>query len=115
MATKITSEIIELIKKYRIENKLGSGKISQILKVNHKIDVGISTITKELKKLKDQGIKGIDIAPADLAAADEQRIYPKGEKRKIYKQIRKVLPYDRKTNTNLPSNANFKVQLASGS
>ena len=52
MATRITPEIIELIKKYRIENKLGSGKISQILKANHKIDVGISTITKELKKLK---------------------------------------------------------------
>ena len=86
MATKITPEIIELIKKYRIENKLGSGKIAEILKVNHDIDVGRSTITKELKKLKDQGIKGIDIAPADLAAADEQRIYAKGEKRQIYKK-----------------------------
>ena len=115
MATKITPEIIELIKKYRIENKLGSGKISQILKANHKIDVGISTITKELKKLKDQGIKGIDIAPADLAAADEQRIYAKGEKRNIYKKIRPIGNYNRKTNSNLPADAKFKVQLPSGS
>ena len=115
MATRITPEIIELIKKYRIENKLGSGKISQILKANHKIDVGISTITKELKKLKDQGIKGIDIAPADLAAADEQRIYPKGEKRNIYKKIRPIGNYNRKTNSNLPVDAKFKVQLPSGS
>ena len=115
MATRITPEIIELIKKYRIENKLGSGKISQILKANHKIDVGISTITKELKKLKDQGIKGIDIAPADLAAADEQRIYAKGEKRQIYKKIRPIVNYDRKTNSNISANDNFKVQLPSGS
>ena len=115
MATRITPEIIELIKKYRIENKLGSGKISQILKANHKIDVGISTITKELKKLKDQGIKGIDIAPADLAAADEQRIYAKGEKRNIYKKIRPIGNYNRKTNSNLPTDAKFKVQLPSGS
>ena len=115
MATRITPEIIELIKKYRIENKLGSGKISQILKANHKIDVGISTITKELKKLKDQGIKGIDIAPADLAAADEQRIYAKGEKRNIYKKIRPIGNYNRKTNSNLPADAKFKVQLPSGS
>ena len=115
MATRITPEIIELIKKYRIENKLGSGKISQILKANHKIDVGISTITKELKKLKDQGIKGIDIAPADLAAADEQRIYAKGEKRNIYKKIRPIGNYNRKTNSNIPVDAKFKVQLPSGS
>ena len=115
MATRITPEIIELIKKYRIENKLGSGKIAEILKVNHDIDVGISTITKELKKLKDQGIKGIDIAPADLAAADEQRIYAKGEKRQIYKKIRPIVNYDRKTNSNISANDNFKVQLPSGS
>ena len=115
MATRITPEIIELIKKYRIENKLGSGKIAEILKVNHDIDVGRSTITKELKKLKDQGIKGIDIAPADLAAADEQRIYAKGEKRQIYKKIRPIVNYDRKTNSNISANDNFKVQLPSGS
>jgi len=115
MATRITPEIIELIKKYRIENKLGSGKIAEILKVNHDIDVGRSTITKELKKLKNQGIKGIDIAPADLAAADEQRIYAKGEKRQIYKKIRPIVNYDRKTNSNISANDNFKVQLPSGS
>ena len=51
MATQITPEIIELIKKYRIENKLGSGKLSEILKANHNLDVGRSTITKILKKL----------------------------------------------------------------
>ena len=113
--TPITAEIIELIKQYRINDKLGSGKISAAILKDHKLDVGISTITKVLKNLKDQGIKGIDIAPSDLAAAEEQRITPKGEKRNIYKKIRPVVNYDRKTNPNLPVDANFKVQLPSGS
>ena len=113
--TPITAEIIELIKEYRINDKLGSGKISAAILKDHKLDVGISTITKVLKNLKNQGIKGIDIAPSDLAAAEEQRITPKGEKRNIYKKIRPVVNYDRKTNPNLPVDANFKVQLPSGS
>ena len=89
MATKITPEIIELIKKYRIENKLGSGKLSEILKANHDLDVGRSTITKILKKLKDQGVKGIAIPMSELASSVAQRLDPdippaRSGKRKIY-------------------------------
>jgi len=95
MATKITPEIIELIKKYRIENKLGSGKLSEILKANHDLDVGRSTITKILKKLKNQGVKGIAIPTSELASSVAQRLDPdippaRSGKRKIYKLIRPI-------------------------
>jgi hypothetical protein len=119
MATKITPEIIELIKKYRIENKLGSGKLSEILKANHDLDVGRSTITKILKKLKDQGVKGIAIPMSELASSVAQRLDPKipparSGKRKIYKLIRPVRELDLKQNPSIPKNAKFKVQVPTG-
>lgn len=116
MATKITPEIIELIKKYRIENKLGSGKLSEILKANHDLDVGRSTITKILKKLKDQGVKGIAIPMSELASSVAQRLDPdippaSSGKRKIYKLIRPVRELDLKQNPSIPKDAKFKVQV----
>ena len=116
MATKITPEIIELIKKYRIENKLGSGKLSEILKANHDLDVGRSTITKILKKLKDQGVKGIAIPMSELASSVAQRLDPdippaRSGKRKIYKLIRPVRKLDLKQNPSIPKDAKFKVQV----
>ena len=116
MATKITPEIIELIKKYRIENKLGSGKLSEILKANHDLDVGRSTITKILKKLKDQGVKGIAIPMSELASSVAQRLDPdippaRSGKRKIYKLIRPVRELDLKQNPSIPKDAKFKVQV----
>jgi hypothetical protein len=119
MATKITPEIIELIKKYRIENKLGSGKLSEILKANHDLDVGRSTITKILKKLKNQGVKGIAIPTSELASSVAQRLDPdippaRSGKRKIYKLIRPVRELDLKQNPSIPKNAKFKVQVPTG-
>ncbi len=119
MATKITPEIIELIKKYRIENKLGSGKLSEILKANHDLDVGGSTITKILKKLKEQGVKGIAIPMSELASSVAQRLDPdippaRSGKRKIYKLIRPVRELDLKQNPSIPKNAKFKVQVPTG-
>jgi len=116
MATKITPEIIELIKKYRIENKLGSGKLSEILKANHDLDVGRSTITKILKKLKNQGVKGIAIPMSELASSVAQRLDPdippaRSGKRKIYKLIRPVRELDLKQNPSIPKDAKFKVQV----
>ena len=52
--TPITNEIIELVKKYRIEDKMGSGMIADAIQKNHNINVGRSTVTKLLRRLKDQ-------------------------------------------------------------
>jgi hypothetical protein len=118
--TPINEDVIKLVKKYRIEDKMGSGMISDALKKNNNIDVGRSTITKLLKRLKDQGVKGIDIPMSELASSVAQRLDPnippvRGGKRKIYKVVRPVRELDLKQNPTIPKNAKFKVQLPSGS
>ena len=118
--TPITNEIIELVKKYRIEDKMGSGMIADAIQKNDKLNVGRSTVTKILKNLKDQGVKGIDIPMSQLASSVAQRLDPDIEtvrsgKRKIYKVIRPVRDVDFKLNPDLPKNSKFKVQLPSGS
>ena len=117
--TPINEDVIELVKKYRIEDKMGSGMIADAIKKNHNIDVGRSTITKLLKRLKDQGVKGIDIPMSELASSVAQRLDPnippvRGGQRKIYKLIRPVRELDFKQNPNIPKNAKFKVQLPTG-
>ena len=116
----ITNDIIELVKKYRIEDKMGSGKIAEAIQKNNKLNVGRSTVTKILKNLKDQGVKGIDIPTSELASSIAQRLDPdiatvRSGKRKIYKVIRPVRDVDFKLNPDLPKNSKFKVQLPSGS
>ena len=118
--TLINEDVIELVKKYRIEDKMGSGMIADAIKKNHNIDVGRSTVTKLLKRLKDQGVKGIDIPMSELASSVAQRLDPdiptaRSGKRKIYKVIRPVRDVDFKLNPDLPKNSKFKVQLPSGS
>ena len=117
--TPINEDVIELVKKYRIEDKMGSGMIADAIKKNHNIDVGRSTITKLLKRLKDQGVKGIDIPMSELASSVAQRLDPnippvRGGQRKIYKLIRPVRELDLKQNPTIPKNAKFKVQLPTG-
>ena len=117
--TPINEDVIELVKKYRIEDKMGSGMIADAIKKNHNIDVGRSTITKLLKRLKDQGVKGIDIPMSELASSVAQRLDPdippaRSGQRKIYKLIRPVRELDLKQNPNIPKNAKFKVQLPTG-
>ena len=117
--TPITNEIIELVKKYRIEDKMGSGMIADAIQKNHDINVGRSTVTKLLKRLKDQGVKGIDIPMSELASSVAQRLDPdippvRGGQRKIYKLIRPVRELDFKQNSKIPKWAKFKVQLPTG-
>ena len=118
--TPITNDIIELVKKYRIEDKMGSGMIAEAIQKNDKLNVGRSTVTKILKNLKDQGVKGIDIPMSELASSVAQRLDPdintaRSGKRKIYKVIRPVRDVDFKLNPDLPKGTKFKVQLPSGS
>jgi len=118
--TPITNDIIELVKKYRIEDKMGSGMIAEAIQKNDKLNVGRSTVTKILKNLKDQGVKGIDIPMPELASSVAQRLDPdidtaRSGKRKIYKVVRPVRDVDFKLNPNLPKGTKFKVQLPSGS
>ena len=118
--TPITNEIIELVKKYRIEDKMGSGMIADTIKKNDKLNVGSSTVTKILKNLKDQGVKGIDIPKSELASSVALRLDPdippaRSGKRKIYKVVRPVRDIDFKLNPDLPKGTKFKVQLPSGS
>ena len=117
--TPITNDIIELVKKYRIEDKMGSGMIADAIQKNDKLNVGRSTVTKILKRLKDQGVKGIDIPMSELASSVAQRLDPdippaRGGQRKIYKLIRPVRELDLKQNPTIPKNAKFKVQLPTG-
>jgi len=111
--TPINQEIKNLILKYRVENKFGSEKIVEILKNNHGITLNQSTVGRELTRLKNAGVPGVDIPRSELAAAAEQRIYQPGE-RKIYKVVREITPNDRVQNPNIPKNAKYKVQLPSG-
>ena len=111
--TPINQEIKNLILKYRVENKFGSEKIVEILKKNHGITLNQSTVGRELTKLKNAGVPGVDIPRSELATAAEQRIYQPGE-RKIYKVVREITPNDRVQNPNIPKNAKYKVQLPSG-
>ena len=117
--TPITNDIIELVKKYRIEDKMGSGMIADAIQKNDKLNVGRSTVTKILKRLKDQGVKGIDIPMSELASSVAQRLDPdippvRGGQRKIYKLIRPVRELDFKQNSKIPKWAKFKVQLPTG-
>ena len=111
--TPINQEIKNLILKYRVENKFGSEKIVEVLKKNHGINLNQSTVGRELTRLKNAGVPGVDIPRSELATAVEQRIYPPGE-RKIYKTVREITPNDRVQNPNIPKNAKYKVQLPSG-
>ena len=72
--TPITKNITDLVKKYRIEDKMGSGMIADAIQKNNKLNVGRSTVTKILKNLKDQGVKGIDIPTSELASSVAQRL-----------------------------------------
>ena len=117
--TPITNDIIELVKKYRIEDKMGSGMIADAIQKNDKLNVGRSTVTKILRNLKDQGIPGIDIPTSELASSVAQRLDPdiapaRSGERKIYKLIRPVRELDLKQNPTIPKNAKFKVQLPTG-
>jgi len=111
--TPINQKIKNLILKYRVENKFGSEKIVEILKKNHGITLNQSTVGRELTRLKNAGVPGVDIPRSELAVAAEQRIYQPGE-RKIYKVVREITPNDRVQNPNIPKNAKYKVQLPSG-
>ena len=117
--TPITKNIIDLVKKYRVEDKMGSGMIADAIQKNDKLNVGRSTVTKILRNLKDQGIPGIDIPTSELASSVAQRLDPdiapaRSGERKIYKLIRPVRELDLKQNPTIPKNAKFKVQLPTG-
>jgi hypothetical protein len=102
----------DLILKYRIENKLGSQKISDILKINHGITLDQSTVGGVLTQAKKDGVPGVEIAKKDLASTIEQKKWTNPKARKIHNVVRKITDLDRRQNPNIPKNAKYRIVFA---
>jgi len=112
--SSLPQETKDLILKYRVEDKLGSQAISEILEKNHNIKLNQSTVGGVITQAKKDGVPGVDIPKKELASSVKQKIYSSPEERKIYKIVRPITANDRKINPDIPTNAKFKVQVPSG-
>ena len=112
--SSLPQETKDLILKYRVEDKLGSQAIADILEKNHNIKLNQSTVGGVITQAKKDGVPGVDIPKKELASSVKQKIYSSPEERKIYKTVRPITANDRKINPDIPTNAKFKVQVPSG-
>jgi len=112
--SSLPQETKDLILKYRVEDKLGSQAIADILEKNHGTKLDQSTVGGVIRQAKKDKVPGVDIPKKELASSVKQKIYSSPEERKIYKTVRQITANDRKINPNIPANAKFKVQVPSG-
>ena len=112
--SSLPQETKDLILKYRVENKLGSQPIADILEKDHGIKLNQSTVGGVITQAKKDKVPGVDIPKKELASSVKQKIYSSPEERNIYKEVRVITANDRKINPNIPKNAKFKVQVPSG-
>ena len=112
--SSLPQETKDLILKYRVEDKLGSQAIADILEKNHGTKLDQSTVGGVIRQAKKDKVPGVDIPKKELASSVKQRIYSSPEERNIYKEVRVITANDRKINPNIPKNAKFKVQVPSG-